>query len=164
VKCSLHICGASHLRRRKLAIDHGLQHECQPKADRGGQGGDEDGELERGYDDRYPLRPECHEVGPEQAPSGDASQTLARAGSRHRLGASWHFTRSFAGSLRHAQALPATRKTSTLPHDRHIRECPITPGGKAARTEGVMRYLNGSLCILLALFTIVQYNDPDAVL
>ena len=27
-----------------------------------------------------------------------------------------------------------------------------------------MRYLNGSLCVLLALFTIVQYNDPDAIL
>ena len=27
-----------------------------------------------------------------------------------------------------------------------------------------MRYLNGSLCVLLALFTIVQYNDPDALL
>jgi hypothetical protein len=37
-------------------------------------------------------------------------------------------------------------------------------GGKAARMEGVMRYLNGFLCVLLALFTIVQYNDPDAIL
>ena len=27
-----------------------------------------------------------------------------------------------------------------------------------------MRDLNGSLCVLLALFTIVQYNDPDAIL
>jgi hypothetical protein len=27
-----------------------------------------------------------------------------------------------------------------------------------------MRYLNGFLCVLLALFTIVQYNDPDAIL
>ena len=27
-----------------------------------------------------------------------------------------------------------------------------------------MRYLNGFLCIVLALFTIVQYNDPDAPL
>jgi hypothetical protein len=27
-----------------------------------------------------------------------------------------------------------------------------------------MRYLNGFLCLLLALFTIVQYNDPDAIL
>ena len=27
-----------------------------------------------------------------------------------------------------------------------------------------MRYLNGFVCALLALFTIVQYNDPDAIL
>jgi hypothetical protein len=27
-----------------------------------------------------------------------------------------------------------------------------------------MRYLNGFLCALLALFAIVQYNDPDAIL
>ena len=27
-----------------------------------------------------------------------------------------------------------------------------------------MRYLNGFLCVLLTLFTIVQYNDPDAPL
>ena len=27
-----------------------------------------------------------------------------------------------------------------------------------------MRYLNGFLCVILALFTIVQYNDPDAIL
>jgi hypothetical protein len=27
-----------------------------------------------------------------------------------------------------------------------------------------MRYLDGFLCVLLALFTIVQYNDPDAIL
>jgi Transmembrane family 220, helix len=27
-----------------------------------------------------------------------------------------------------------------------------------------MRYLNGSLCVLMTLFTIVQYNDPDAPL
>jgi Transmembrane family 220, helix len=27
-----------------------------------------------------------------------------------------------------------------------------------------MWYLNGFLCVLLALFTIVQYNDPDAIL
>jgi hypothetical protein len=30
--------------------------------------------------------------------------------------------------------------------------------------EGVMRYLSGFLCVLLALFTTVQYNDPDAIL
>jgi Transmembrane family 220, helix len=28
----------------------------------------------------------------------------------------------------------------------------------------VMQYLNVFLCVLLALFTIVQYNDPDAIL
>ena len=27
-----------------------------------------------------------------------------------------------------------------------------------------MQYLNVFLCVLLALFTIVQYNDPDAIL
>lgn len=27
-----------------------------------------------------------------------------------------------------------------------------------------MRYVNGFFCILLVLFTIVQYNDPDAIL
>ena len=27
-----------------------------------------------------------------------------------------------------------------------------------------MRYLNAFLCVLLTLFTIVQYNDPDAPL
>ena len=27
-----------------------------------------------------------------------------------------------------------------------------------------MRYVNGFLCVLLAGFTIVQYNDPDAIL
>jgi Transmembrane family 220, helix len=27
-----------------------------------------------------------------------------------------------------------------------------------------MRYLNGFFCVLLALFAIVQYNDPDAIL
>jgi hypothetical protein len=27
-----------------------------------------------------------------------------------------------------------------------------------------MQYLNGFLCVVLALFTIVQYNDPDALL
>ena len=27
-----------------------------------------------------------------------------------------------------------------------------------------MRILNGFLCVILALFTIVQYNDPDAIL
>jgi hypothetical protein len=30
--------------------------------------------------------------------------------------------------------------------------------------EGVMRYLSGILCVLLGLFTVVQYNDPDAIL
>lgn len=28
----------------------------------------------------------------------------------------------------------------------------------------VMKYVNGFLCVVLALFTIVQYNDPDALL
>jgi Transmembrane family 220, helix len=36
--------------------------------------------------------------------------------------------------------------------------------GRPFRMEEVMRYLNGFLCVLLALFTIVQYNDPDAIL
>jgi hypothetical protein len=27
-----------------------------------------------------------------------------------------------------------------------------------------MRYVNGFFCVLLVLFTIVQYNDPDAIL
>jgi Transmembrane family 220, helix len=30
--------------------------------------------------------------------------------------------------------------------------------------EEVMRYLNGFLGVVLALFTVVQYNDPDAIL
>ena len=40
--------------------------------------------------------------GLQHMPDG-ISHTLARAGSRHRLGASWFVTRSFAGSLRRAQ-------------------------------------------------------------
>jgi hypothetical protein len=32
------------------------------------------------------------------------------------------------------------------------------------RMEEIMSYLNGFLCVLLASFTIVQYNDPDAIL
>ena len=27
-----------------------------------------------------------------------------------------------------------------------------------------MRYVNGLLCVVLALFTVAQYNDPDAIL
>jgi hypothetical protein len=27
-----------------------------------------------------------------------------------------------------------------------------------------MRYVNGFLCVLLTLFTVAQYNDPDAIL
>jgi hypothetical protein len=55
----LHIFGTSHLSRRKFEIDHRLPHQYQAKlratheADRGGQGGDEEGEAERGYGDRY---------------------------------------------------------------------------------------------------------------
>jgi hypothetical protein len=30
--------------------------------------------------------------------------------------------------------------------------------------EEVMRYLNGFLSVALSLFTVVQYNDPDAIL
>src|SRR5687767_14150983 len=42
----------------------------------------------------------------------------------------------------------------------------VSPGGlKAAiRSRGVMRYVNGFSCVFLALFTIVQYNEPDAIL
>ena len=27
-----------------------------------------------------------------------------------------------------------------------------------------MRYVNGFFCVLMVLFTVVQYNDPDAIL
>jgi transmembrane protein TMEM220 len=42
------------------------------------------------------------------------------------------------------------------------------PGhGRDGEPQGgsqAMRYINGFFCVLLVLFTIVQYNDPDAIL
>jgi hypothetical protein len=52
----LHIFDTSHLRRRKhVRLPHQYQAKLRAthEADRGGQGGDEEGEAERGYGDRY---------------------------------------------------------------------------------------------------------------
>jgi hypothetical protein len=59
---------------------------------------------------------------------------------------------------RERQAALVARGAGDVRSDRVAVQKPSLPN------EEFMRYLNGFLCLLLALFTIVQYNDPDAVL